>query len=55
MQKEPEALEKSTFFQDFRLFSDSGPDGNRTRVQKPIPCPSTSVVIPLTFPLRSEE
>ena len=28
----------------------SGPDGNRTRVQKPIPCPSTSVAYTLTFP-----
>lgn len=27
-------------------FFDSGPDGNRTRVQKPIPCPSTSLVYP---------
>lgn len=32
----------STFF--------SGLDGSRTRVQKPIPCPSTSVVYSLTFP-----
>ena len=32
------------------VFAD-GPDGNRTRVQKPIPCPSTSVVCDLTFPL----
>lgn len=31
------------------VFAD-GPDGNRTRVQKPIPCPSTSVVYSLTFP-----
>ena len=33
----------------------SGPDGSRTRVQKPIPCPSTSLVIHLTFPLRPGE
>ena len=30
----------------------SGLDGSRTRVQKPIPCPSTSVVYSLTFPPR---
>ena len=30
----------------------SGLDGSRTRVQKPIPCPSTSVVHNLTFPLQ---
>ena len=30
----------------------SGLDGSRTRVQKPIPCPSTSVVHALTFPPR---
>ena len=28
----------------------SGPDGSRTRVQKSIPCPSTSVSYVLTFP-----
>ena len=33
----------------FALFG--GLDGSRTRVQKPIPCPSTSVVCSLTFPL----
>jgi hypothetical protein len=30
----------------FGVASFSGPDGNRTRVQKPIPCPSTSLVYP---------
>ena len=28
----------------------SGVDGSRTRVQKPIPCPSTIIVCFLTFP-----
>lgn len=28
----------------------SGPDGSRTRVQKPIPCPSTSVAYGFSFP-----
>ena len=28
----------------------TGLDGSRTRVQKPIPCPSTSVVYSYTFP-----
>ena len=32
------------------IFLNSGLDGSRTRVQKPIPCPSTSVVCYLTFP-----
>jgi len=32
------------------LMKISGLDGSRTRVQKPIPCPSTSVVYYLTFP-----
>ena len=32
------------------LMKISGLDGSRTRVQKPIPCPSTSVVCYLTFP-----
>ena len=31
-----------------------GPDGDRTRVQKSIPCSSTSVVCYLSFPLRRE-
>ena len=29
----------------------SGPGGNRTRVQKPVPCTSTIIVSYLTFPL----
>ena len=33
------------------ITSPGGPDGSRTRVQKPIPCPSTSVSYVLTFPL----
>ena len=32
------------------ITSSGGLDGSRTRVQKPIPCPSTSVVYSLTFP-----
>lgn len=36
----------------FSSISDDGVDGSRTRVQKPIPCPSTSVVYSLTFPPR---
>lgn len=39
-------------YTEFDLFSFSGLDGSRTRVQKPIPCPSTSVVYSLTFPPR---
>ena len=31
-----------------------GPGGNRTRVQKPIPCTSTIIVSYLTFPLPYE-
>ena len=31
-----------------------GPDGNRTRVQKPIPCSSTIIVRSLTFPPPDE-
>ena len=33
---------------------DSGLDGSRTRVRNTIPCPSTSVVYYLTFPLPAE-
>ena len=32
----------------------SGPGGNRTRVQKPVPCTSTIIVSYLTFPLPYE-
>ena len=39
-------------YTEFDLFSFNGVDGSRTRVQKPIPCPSTSVVHNLTFPLQ---
>ena len=31
-------------YTEFDLFSFSGLDGSRTRVQKPIPCPSTIIV-----------
>ena len=34
----------------FDYHTPSGPDGSRTRVRKPIPRPSTSVVCSLTFP-----
>ena len=34
----------------FSSISDDGVDESRTRVQEPIPCPSTSVVYSLTFP-----
>ena len=34
----------------FGYGSQSGVDGSRTRVQKPIPCPSTIIVCFLTFP-----
>ena len=36
-------------------FSESGADGSRTRVQKPIPCSSTIIVRHLTFPLSCGE
>lgn len=36
------------------LFIKSGPGGNRTRVQKPVPCTSTIIVSYLTFPLPYE-
>lgn len=39
-------------YTEFDWFSFNGVDGSRTRVQKPIPCPSTSVVYSLTFPPR---
>ena len=35
---------------DSKHFNLSGPEGSRTPVQKPIPCPSTSIVSYLTFP-----
>ena len=38
-------------YTEFDLFSFSGLDGSRTRVRNTIPCPSTSVVYYLTFPL----
>lgn len=31
-------------YTEFDLFSFNGVDGSRTRVQKPIPCPSTIIV-----------
>ena len=39
-------------YTEFDLFSFNGVDGSRTRVQKQIPCTSTSVVCDLTFPPR---
>lgn len=51
--KEPETADFLNRNAYFRLFHLNGPDGNRTRVQKPIPCPSTSVVYCLTFPPRN--
>lgn len=39
---------------EFDMFSLSGPGGNRTRVQKPVPCTSTIIVSSLTFPLPHE-
>ena len=39
---------------EFNMFSLSGPGGNRTRVQKPVPCTSTIIVSSLTFPLPHE-
>ena len=39
----------------FGGITNSGLDGSRTRVRKPIPCPSTSVVYHLTFPLSPED
>ena len=36
----------------FGGITNSGLDGSRTRVQKPIPCPSTSLVYAFTFPLQ---
>ena len=43
--------EMETEHHGFGFGYQSGLDGSRTRVRKPIPCPSTSVVYPLTFPL----
>ena len=37
-------------YTEFDWFSFNGVDGSRTRVQKQIPCTSTSVVCDLTFP-----
>ena len=34
----------------FGGITDNGPDGSRTRVRRPIPCTSTSVVCSFTFP-----
>lgn len=45
---------KIRFLHD-RAYLMNGPGGSRTRVQKPIPCSSTSVVIHLTFPLLHGE
>ena len=39
-------------YTEFDWFSFNGVDGSRTRVQKQIPCTSTSVVCDLTFPPR---
>ena len=44
-------LYTTMLYRVFDLLRFSGVDGSRTRVQKPIPCPSTSVVYYLTFPL----
>jgi len=41
-----ESAVKSTFYGTFR----DGSDGSRTRVQKPIPCPSTIIVSQCSFP-----
>ena len=41
-------------YTEFDLFSFNGVDGSRTRVRSTIPCPSTSVVCYLTFPLPAE-
>lgn len=38
-------------YAEFVLMRFSGPGGNRTRVQKPIPCTSTIIVRSFTFPL----
>ena len=43
-------LYTTMLYRVFDLLRFSGVDGSRTRVQKPIPCPSTSVVYSLTFP-----
>ena len=45
-------LYTTMLYRVFDLLRFSGVDGSRTRVQKPIPCPSTSVVYFLTFPPR---
>lgn len=45
-------LYTTMLYRVFDLLRFSGVDGSRTRVQKPIPCPSTSVVYSLTFPPR---
>ena len=41
-------------FWSLHTFIKSGPGGNRTRVQKPVPCTSTIIVSYLTFPLPYE-
>ena len=48
--KKPQTLDFSGKSLSLRLFSPNGVDGSRTRVQKPIPCPSTIVV---RYPGRS--
>lgn len=40
--------------EEFDASSFGGPGGNRTRVQKPVPCTSTIIVSYLTFPLPYE-
>ena len=49
VKKEPETVDCS----NQNSFRQNGPDGNRTRVQKSIPCSSTSVVYYFTFPPRN--
>lgn len=44
----------AVIFEVFTLSLKSGPGGNRTRVQKPVPCTSTIIVSYLTFPLPYE-
>lgn len=44
-------LYRMTSYTEFAMMCSSGPGGNRTRVQKPIPCTSTIIVSSLSFPL----
>ena len=54
MREKPYFTGISRIYAFFALFRKSGPGGNRTRVQKPIPCTSTIIVSSFSFPLLYE-